>query len=103
MKKLIITALALILALTFNTMVFAADIITTEMAAEPAKPSAKAKLIDINAATEEQLKATLGVGDEDAKKIIANRPYTKKDQLKTNHIIHVDVYEKIKKLIDAVC
>lgn len=91
MKKFITTALALIFALTFGAIVFAAE------------PAAKVRLIDINTATEAQLKAIPGVGDEYAKNIIANRPYYKKDELNTKKIVPVDTYEKINKLIDAVC
>jgi competence protein ComEA len=94
MKKLRITALATIIALSLGTLA---------VAAEPASSVAVTRRIDINTATEAQLKATLGVGDQDAKKIIAGRPYTKKEQLKTKNIIPADSYAKIKKLIDAVC
>jgi DNA uptake protein ComE-like DNA-binding protein len=89
MKKITATVLATIFALTFSTIVFAAD--------------ANVRLIDINTATEAQLKAIPGVGDEYAKKIIAARPYNKKEELTTKKIIPADSYEKIKKLIDAVC
>ena len=103
MKKFITTVLAPVIALTFGTHVFAAAEPAAEKKAEQAKSATKAKLIDINTATEAQLIATLGVGDEDAKKIIAGRPYYKKEELKTKNIIHTDLYEKMKKLIDAVC
>jgi competence protein ComEA len=89
MQKFISTALTLIIALTFCTVAFAAD--------------TKAKRVDINTATEEQLKAIPGVGNEVAKKIIAGRPYSKKDELKTKNVMSADSYEKIKKLIDSVC
>ena len=89
MQKFITTALTLIIALTFCTFAFAAD--------------TKAKRIDINTATEAQLKAIPGVGNEYAKKIIAGRPYYNKDELKTKNVISADSYEKIKKLIDSIC
>lgn len=94
MKKLRITALAALIALSLGA---------SAVAAGPASSAAVPNRIDINTATEAQLKATLGVGDQDAKKIIAGRPYTKKEQLKTKNIIPADSYAKIKKLIDAVC
>ena len=102
MKKFITTALAPIIALTFGTTVFAAEP-AAEKKAEPVKQAARAKLIDINTATEAEMMAILGLGDEDANKIIAARPYAKKDQLKEKNILPADLYEKIKKLIDAVC
>ncbi len=94
MKRSLRTAFAAIVALTFATMVFAT---------EPAKPAARTKLVDINYSTETQLKAVPGVGDEYAKKIIAGRPYKSIDELKTRNIMPADSYEKIKKLIRALC
>jgi len=94
-----------------STFIFAADVPATGMKA-PAMPAtgemkakaataAKAELVDINTATENQLKAIPGIGDEYAKKIIAGRPYAKKDQLKSRKIVPAPVYEKIKGLIVA--
>jgi len=60
-----------------------------------------AELLDINSASAEQLKKVLGVGDESAKKIIAGRPYVKKDQLKSRKIISAAFYYKIKNRIIA--
>ncbi|HIJ86947.1 MAG TPA: helix-hairpin-helix domain-containing protein [Desulfuromonadales bacterium] len=89
MHKFISTTLTLIIAVTFCTLSFAAE--------------TNAKRVDINSATEEQLKVLPGVGNEAAKKIVAGRPYYKKDDLKTKNIISADSFEKIKKLIDSVC
>lgn len=62
---------------------------------------AKADLIDINAASEQQLKSLPGIGDAYAKKIIAGRPYAKKDQLKSKNIIPAATYDKIQDKIVA--
>lgn len=67
----------------------------------PAAAAAKAEPIDINSATEAQLKTLPGVGDAYAKKIIAGRPYAKKDQLKTRNIIPAATYDKIQAQIVA--
>ncbi|NVN99040.1 MAG: helix-hairpin-helix domain-containing protein [Geobacteraceae bacterium] len=71
-----------------------------DAAATAAKPAAE-ELIDINTATEEQLKKIAGIGDEYSKKIVAGRPYAKKDQLKSRKVIPDALYEKIKDKIIA--
>jgi competence protein ComEA len=111
MKRFIAPLLTPVIALTLGATVFAADIkaqekvagATAEMKAEPVKVAVKAKLIDINSATEAQLSAIPGVGDEYAKKIIAGRPYQTKGQLNAKKIIPADLYQKINKLMKAVC
>jgi DNA uptake protein ComE-like DNA-binding protein len=70
-------------------------------AAADAKASAAAKVVDINTATEAELKAIPGIGDAYAAKIVAGRPYAKKDQLKSRNILPGPVYEKTKDLIIA--
>jgi competence protein ComEA len=66
-----------------------------------AKAAAKAKVVDINTATEAELKAIPGIGDAYAAKIIAGRPYANKTQLKSRNILPAPVYEKTKDLIIA--
>jgi competence protein ComEA len=70
-------------------------------ASADAKTAAKAKVVDINTASEAELKAIPGIGDAYAFKIIAGRPYAKKDQLKSRNILPAPVYEKTKELIIA--
>ena len=67
--------------------------------AKPAAP--KAQPIDINTATQDELKAIPGIGDAYAAKIIAGRPYQKKDQLVSKNILPKDVYAKVKDNIIA--
>jgi DNA uptake protein ComE-like DNA-binding protein len=100
MNKIKVASLAAVIALTFGAVVFAADTNTSEKVAAPV---ARSKRIDINTATEAQLKTIQGVGDEEAKRIVAGRPYYNKAELKTKKIINTDLYEKMKKLISAVC
>ena len=73
----------------------------TKDSAKASAADAKAKLLDINTASEAELKAIPGIGDAYAAKIIAGRPYAKKDQLKSRNILPAPVYEKTKDLLIA--
>lgn len=66
----------------------------------PAKAPA-VELLDLNSASAEQLQAIPGIGAESAKKIIAGRPYVKKDQLKSRKIVTEAAYDKMKSRIIA--
>ena len=65
------------------------------------KAPVKAKIVDINSATDAELKAIAGIGDAYAAKIIAGRPYANKTQLKSRNILPANVYEQVKDFIIA--
>src|ERR1700756_432092 len=77
----------------------AAPLHATAKAAQTAK-SAATKL-DLNTATEDQIKELPGIGDAYAKKMVEGRPYRTKLDLVHKKIIPQATYDKIKDLIIA--
>lgn len=79
---------------------------TAPQPAKPAKPKAAAKpapkqLLDINTASEEELRALKGIGDVRAAEIVKNRPYKSKNELVQRKIIPKSLYDQIKDKIIA--
>jgi competence protein ComEA len=66
---------------------------------KPAPP--KVEPVDINSATRDELKKLPGIGDADADKIIAGRPYLTKAHLVTHNIVSPGVYEGLRQLVVA--
>ena len=56
-------------------------------------------LVNINTASDTTLRSLPGVGESNSLRIIAARPYTNKEQLKSKKIIRDVVYRRIKHLI----
>lgn len=99
-RLIIITTLTFALSLN-NSLVSSAE--KQDVPAEKkTAPEEKVQLLDINTATEDQLIALPEIGKDHAKKIIANRPYLKKEELKLKGIIPETIYELIKNRITAV-
>ena len=66
---------------------------------EPVVPAEK--LVDINSASAAELKTLPGIGDAEARRIIAGRPYLSKADLTTHYIITRETYEGLKKRVIA--
>jgi competence protein ComEA len=65
------------------------------------KKTKKADLVDINAASKEELTALAGIGDAYSQKIIDGRPYNTKHDLVTRKIIPQATYDQVKDKIIA--
>ncbi|HET9925095.1 MAG TPA: helix-hairpin-helix domain-containing protein [Methylomirabilota bacterium] len=95
MKRLI----ALILIGLFSTGVLTAPTVWAQ--APKASSSMKHELLDLNTASEADLKTIPGIGDAYAKKIVQNRPYKRKDELVQKKVVPQATYDKIKDHIIA--
>ena len=97
-----------VLTLTLMLMAGFSETRMTAAAQTPPTSSSAAKtvasasnLLDINSASVDQLKALPGIGDAYAQKIVAGRPYTRKDQLVQKKVIPQATYQKIAGMIIA--
>lgn len=71
----------------------------------PAKkpaPAAVAKLVDINSAGRAELKTLPGVGDAEADRIVAARPYLSKAELVTKKVMPTGPYLSLKHRVIAL-
>jgi len=104
---------ALLVAVLFTVVSIGVSPVLAQTSA-PAKTDAPAKAktetksdakkkepLDINSASEDELKALPGIGDAYAKKIVEGRPYARKDDLTKKKIVPQATYDKIKNQIVA--
>jgi competence protein ComEA len=98
MKRLI----ALLVVALFSTGALSAPAAWAQApktAPAPAKSDTKAMghdPLDLNTASEADLKMIPGIGDAYAKKIVQNRPYKRKDELVQKKVVPQATYDKIK-------
>jgi DNA uptake protein ComE-like DNA-binding protein len=73
----------------------------TPKASKATSSSTSSKLIDINSASQDDLKALPGIGDAYSAAIVKNRPYANKSQLVSRKVIPQATYDKISSRIIA--
>lgn len=81
---------------------FAATQPATPGAAASAPKAPAAKPVDINSATKTELMKLPGIGEAEAQKIMAGRPYLSKARLVADKILTLPAYEALKGRIVAV-
>jgi len=71
-------------------------------ASQAKAPASPAKLVDINSASRAELKTLPGIGDAEADRIIAARPYPSKAKLGADKVVTDETYLAIRSLVVAV-
>ena len=103
-RPTILLALTGTLAVTCGTAAFAFDksqaapaagasAATTTAAKPPAKP------VDLNRASRSELKTLPGIGDAEAAKIVAARPFNSKTDLVTKNVLTLEAYDRLSKQV----
>lgn len=80
----------------------AADTPAARWKAKRAATAVPVVRIDINSASRKSLKTLPGIGDAEAARIIANRPYLSKTELVAKHVLPVGPYVALKNRVVAL-
>lgn len=105
--SLVVTAICLAAGIAFaaeQTKTTPRGTVTSEKtkpATETPGSAGKQALVDINSASDAELKAIPGLGDAYIAKIVVNRPYANKAQLVSRKVLPESLYDKIKDRIIA--
>jgi competence protein ComEA len=96
-----LVALLITLAFVFTTPVLAQPKSEPAAKSDKAAVSTKKEPLDINSASEDQLRALPGIGDAYSRKIVEGRPYKRKDELVQKKVVPKATYDAIKDQIIA--
>ena len=83
----------------FGGISHGADAQQTNKGKTAARP--QAVVVDINSASRQELRKLPGIGDAEADRIIAGRPYLSKAHLQTREIVSPLVYQGLRELVVA--
>jgi len=108
--RLLPLPLAAVIGLLGSSMVLAADKAVVQSAPPGAsqakagglKPPPPTKLVDINSASKAELKTLPGIGDAEAAKIVAGRPYMTKTDLVEKKVLTLEAYDALRSRIVVV-
>jgi DNA uptake protein ComE-like DNA-binding protein len=68
-------------------------------AAQAGSPKPAVKLVDLNRASVNELKALPGIGDAEAAKIVAARPFKSKADLVTKNVLTLEAYDRLSRQV----
>jgi DNA uptake protein ComE-like DNA-binding protein len=100
--------LAVAIALTPLVTGIASAFPKSEQATPPKAPASAATssqavqaapLVDVNRASAAELKKLPAIGDAEAAKIVAGRPYKSKTDLVTKNVLTIEVYDRLSKQV----
>ena len=101
-RRLFLTSVAILVIANLAFAQFGGQRLPTTPPTFPQpKSSDRSHLIDINSASKDQLQTLPGIDESRAEKIIGNRPYKKKEELKKKKIVPKEIYKQISDKITA--